>query len=381
MNRRLTLLMAFIVLFAGCAENDQKQLVRKSDYRVYAEYWFDKTIAESGAARAEPLETEFDFDVLPPDYVGSHRFKIRNAGQNPLKLLVGPKSCKCTAIRIIDREIQPGATGEVEIQWKTVALAKEFRHSGAVHTNDPGQKTIRFVIKGRVANELSFTPGMFYFPRIQPDQKLVSGQILVFSEEWANLEIRNLKSSFGDRAALRVAPMGPEQKSKYKAKSGVNVCLDLQTPDRPGLINGEVSFRIVGPERTVEHRVEVKGKVIRRLSLEETRPGSLTEDGVIHLGKVHHQTGTRERFLITVNDKQKLLGLTRVSATPSFVQVKLKPLNQNVAKHGVHVLDISIPPQIPQVNYNRKGNLGRLKIEFDHPRVAPFDLKLDFYVL
>ena len=83
-----------LLLVAGCGPAKTEKIV-KSDYTSYRDYWYDKTLQDVGATVAKPIESVFDFNVLPPNVEQSHKFKIRNIGDKPLHLLVGPKTCKC----------------------------------------------------------------------------------------------------------------------------------------------------------------------------------------------------------------------------------------------------------------------------------------------
>lgn len=375
-------IIAVLVLLSltGCEVNEEA--IKKSDYSSYAEYWYDKTLAESGSAVAEVESLEFDFDTLPPNIQSSHRFKVKNTGTNPLKFIAGPKSCKCTKIELVNREIAPGETGEIELVWKTVGGASEFSHTGSVYTNDPHNRRLRFRVKGKVIREVAMTPGVFNFQRVHPDSKKSTVDVLIFSEAWNQIEIKDVKTTFGDQAEVEILPVTDDQReARSGILSGKNIRLTLKTPEKPGPIRGIVSFKIVGPDKEAEHQIDVRGKVLRRLSLEETNAGVLTMDSVVHMGRIQSLRGHREKFLLTVNDDNKKLSITKVSATPDFVDVEMRPLNKKVDKHGVYVLEIVVPPGQDQVNFNRAGKFGKLKIEFDHPRVAPFDLGLDFFVI
>lgn len=380
-NTIIWLFASMVSLLSACNHDDEKLLINQADYTSYADYWFDKTLLESGDTTASPDKTEFDFDVLPPNFYSSYRFKIKNTGNNPLKFLVGPMSCRCTEIKLLDREVATGETGEVEVHWKTVPLAKQFNHTATIYTNDPDRRTIRFNIKGRVGKEVAFTPGLFNFPRIQPESEQVVQEVLIFSEEWDFLDIKDITSSFGSDAELELVPMRKQQQETLKATVGKNIRLTYKPPQKSGLINGYVAFKILGPGREIDHRIEVKGKRIRRLSLEDTNNGVLTPDGVLHFGRVDSSLGRKEKFFVKVNDPDKTLNLENVECNPDYFKVDLRPLNSKVDQHGVYVMEISIPKDLPQAVYNRKGRLGKLIINFDHPRVAPFDLKIDYYIL
>lgn len=334
-----------------------------------------------GATVAHPIETVFDFDVLPPNIEQSYKFKIRNDGDKPLHLLVGPKTCKCTAIKILDRIIAPAQTGEVQLTWKTVEFAKQFSHSGSVYTNDPDQQKIKFYIKGKVAREFGVSPSKVDFQRIIPDSKLVENEIFVFSGEWKDLQISNVTSTFGKDLSAELSPGTPEQLAVHSAASGFNLKLKLKPPTRPGWFYGKINFTVSGDATSFEHSIDVCGKVVRRISLSATNEFELTEDGVARIGRVESQLGKTIEFMLTVNDPQKAISIREVATEPSFVDVKLTPLNSRVEKHGVYKLKLTIPSGVNPSLFDREGSFGSVHLKFDHPRVHPLDFDLDFFVI
>lgn len=390
MKQSLALLVGLLasVFFSSCGRESSPtaSTIDKSDYSRYSDYWYDKSLAEVGETTVEVESDTFDFGVMPPSEEGTRRFKLKNVGRNPLVLLAGPKSCKCTALKIIDREIAPGATGEVEVRWETVPLAETFRHSASVYTNDPNQKEVKLQIVGHVGVEAGIDPTGFSLGRINPDMSEASSSIIVYSDEFERFEIQNGKTSFAEEGSLEVFDLTAEEiseaKSKYYGfKSGKRLKLTVKRPEETGDFSGNVVFNVVTPEKSIEREVAVAGKVVRRIRLEETESGTLHPSGLIMLDRVPRQLGKKVRFLLTVLDEDKDLEIKKLDIHPEFVKVQLNPLNSKVSKHGIYTLDVEIPKDQQQGNFNRIDTFGKIDLEFDHPRISPLQLKLDFYVL
>lgn len=385
---KYTIVLTAALVFPSCGSNTSVKnkatgkVINKADYKAYHDYWYDKTLAEIGETRIEVAEPTLDFGVLPPGVRKTHRFKVKNVGSKVLCLLAGPKTCKCTEIKIVDREIAPGDTGEVEVTWETVALAVTFSHSASVYTNDPAQRKFRFNIKGHVGTEAAVSPSGFVLGKILPDHETATTSVVLYSEEFEEFEIKDLKTSFGEDAKVEVTPLTDKQKAKFKRlKSGRNLKLTVNRPKERGLFSGNVSFKMVAPNKTIEREISVSGHTVRRIRLEETKTDTLTPAGVVKLGRVPHQTGKKLRYLLTVLDDDKDLKIKNLNVNPGYVKVELKPLNSKVLKHGTYILDISVPEGQSQANFNRVDNFGAVDIEFDHSRVSPLNLILDFYVL
>lgn len=369
-----------LLVFIGCGSPETGEIL-KSDYKSYRDYWYDKTLHEVGATIANPIEPIFDFKVLPPNVQQSHKFKIRNDGDKPLHLLVGPKTCKCTELKILDRIIEPSQTGEVQLTWTTVEFADKFSHSGSIYTNDPGQPKIKLYIKGKVAREFGLTSKNVNFQRIAPDCEYAEEELFLFSGEWNDLAITNIHSTFGKDLSTELVSARPSQLKANSAKSGYNLRVKLKPPMKPGWFFGKLTFTVAGGDASFEHSIDVCGKVVRRISLTASNDFSLTQDGIARIGRVESQIGKTLDFLLTVNDTQKRLTLSEVTAQPNVIQAKLSPLNKNVDKHGVYKLQLVIPKGASPALFDRDGNFGSVHLEFDHPRVQPLDFKLDFFII
>src|SRR5262245_36163685 len=97
----------------------------------------------------QAVETEFDFGNMNPHSTARHDFTIRNTGTAPLKLRVGSTTCNCTVSDVADKEVAPGASTIVAVQWTTADLSP-FGQTATIYSNDPNHKSIDFVVKGKV---------------------------------------------------------------------------------------------------------------------------------------------------------------------------------------------------------------------------------------
>ena len=102
--------------------------------------------------------------------------------------------------------------------------------------------------------------------------------------------------------------------------------------------------------------------------------------GTILMGRVPQGQGAKMLLLLKMRDDQKELTVTKIETIPKSLQVRVEPYRQDqpndIGLYRLHVelprrrTDVSLPP-------NKRG---RIRIEFDHPRVPLLDLPVDLVV-
>ena len=82
-------------------------------------------------------------------------------------------------------------------------------------------------------------------------------------------------------------------------------------------------------------------------------------------------------MFLRINDEAKQIVLNEAQVTPGYLKVEVEP--QNLEK-GLYTLTISIPPYSPQGTFTA-DTAGRIRLEFDHPRIKELDLQFHAVVL
>jgi hypothetical protein len=84
-------------------------------------------------------------------------------------------------------------------------------------------------------------------------------------------------------------------------------------------------------------------------------------------------------LLLKVRDEERDLRISRVKATPDFLQARLEPF-QDKAELGLMQLVLSVPQGARVCSY-LGAMAGQLRLEFDHPRIASLDLSVRLAVV
>lgn len=330
--------------------------------------------AKEPAARAVADETEYDFGLMNPLTMGTHSFVVRNQGDAPLELHAGPTTCKCTLSDVPRQPIPPGGQGRITVQWNTGRKNRFYAHEASVYSNDPRRRTLRFSVRGIVRLQLAVDPPDAIFDRLDPDAP-ASRRLLVYSQTWDDFDVLGIQSSLAG-FDWRIEPADAETLTAYEAKSAC--WLRITTPaDLPaGSFSGWLQFRVQpadDAQEAVEHQIALAGKTLRRLAV--YGPG-IDADGVVSFGAVARSTGAKQRLLLKVRDAQHDLPVTRIQTTPDYLDVRVVSPEEST-KSGLAYLDVVIPPGAPRSTF-LASHPARIRIEFDHPRIAELELTATF---
>jgi len=82
-------------------------------------------------------ENEHDFGVIKQGQVVDYIFKITNKGNNTLNIKDITTSCGCTAAVVKNKNILPGDTGEIRVQFDSSGKIGKVSRTVFITTNDP----------------------------------------------------------------------------------------------------------------------------------------------------------------------------------------------------------------------------------------------------
>lgn len=326
---------------------------------------------------AEVPEWEHDFGIMDPYSTDTHSFVIRNVGNGPLKIAPGPKTCKCTSVKIANREIPPGGEGEIVISWNTIDAGLGFRQGGSVYTSDPNHKEVKFRVHGNVLQVLAADPSSLEYTEVVPEQTAIRS-VLVYSQEWEQFSVEQIEASL-DGFDWELSDATAEDLETVHAKCGyrLNVTLPHDLPQ--GHFTQWVRLHVLvdGEQEPRTMEIPVYGNVLRRLAVYGP---AIDENGVVRLGTFRHGEAGTIRLLMKLRDADKSLQVERITTTPKFVVARVTPYGDLAEQQGLYHLEIEVPPDAPECVYT-KPRIGELKIQFAHPRVTELTLGLDLLIV
>jgi Protein of unknown function (DUF1573) len=109
-------------------------------------------------------ETVFDFGKIKSGEPVRHEFIATNTGNAVLEITMVQPGCPgCTTALPWDRQIQPGQTGKIPIQFNPLAFSGPVGKSVTVTCNDPAQPSHVLQFRANVWQPIDVQPSYLYF--------------------------------------------------------------------------------------------------------------------------------------------------------------------------------------------------------------------------
>ncbi|MHB8968923.1 MAG: DUF1573 domain-containing protein [Pirellulaceae bacterium] len=320
-----------------------------------------------------------DFGRMDPLTVQEHVFVVRNVGDAPLELFMGPTTCKCTLAKLGQQAVPPGGKTHVALQWNT-GRDLAYAQSATIFTNDPRNKALQFSIKGTVSALFRCSPEQLVFSRIVPGET-PSATAVVYSQAWDDMELEPITPSLSGMT-VTISEVDSSERDTLQAKSArrITVTLPADLPEgyftTPLVLRGKPAGG--SSEQMADCELGIEGKVIRRLAVYGPE---IEVNGMIDMGRVRQGNLGHVRLLMKLRDTERNLPVKHIESTPSFLHVWVEPFKTDESKElGLYYLHVEVPKDAPTFRLP-PNERGMIRIEFDHPRVTKLELPLDLIVI
>jgi len=122
------------------------------------------TAATADGPRARFSETLFDFGKIKSSETVRHEYIVTNTGSAVLEIIAVQPGCPgCTTALPWDRQIQPGQTGKVPVQFNPFGFSGTLTKSVTVTCNDPVQPTQILQFRADIWQPIDVQPSYVYF--------------------------------------------------------------------------------------------------------------------------------------------------------------------------------------------------------------------------
>jgi len=328
------------------------------------------------APRAVADETEFDFGTMDPLTMGKHAFVIRNKGTAPLKLEVGPTTCKCTVSGLASKEVLPGGFTNVTLEWNT-GRDLHYAHSGTIYTNDPLKKSLDLRVQGKVRMLVGADREEIVLERIEPDQPAVV-DTLIYSQLWDDFALDDLATRIPG-LKWEIAAVDPASAAHLEPKSVQRLRITIPGDLPHGEFNDSLRLTLKPSADGAEpHHLDlpIRGSVVKPLAVYGP---AIDDKGIIDLGTILEGKGAKAKLLIKIRDKGAKLENAQLEISPALLKAELKP-HTSEGGQGLYDLIVELPPGAPPCSY-RTSPLGHVNINTGHPRIGTIELRVSFAVL
>jgi hypothetical protein len=153
-----------------------------------------------------------------------HVFEFANQGEDPLIIDRVRSSCGCTAVLVSEKNIPPGAKGELKANFDSARFRGAISKTIYLYSNDPVRPTMQFHLKGSVLEFVAVEPAQINFGRVEAENP-VTTKVVLRNQGKETLTLGKPHAT----AAELVAQM-PE----VDFVSGAEVTLELKLTPKPG---------------------------------------------------------------------------------------------------------------------------------------------------
>lgn len=125
---------------------------------------------KTNAPRIQFSETTFDFGKAKPTDTLRHDFIVTNTGTAVLEVTAVQPGCGCTVAGTWDRQVEPGKTGKIPIQFNAGSYNGRVTKGITVTCNDPAQATHALQILATIWHPIDVQPPYVNFLQIAGEE-------------------------------------------------------------------------------------------------------------------------------------------------------------------------------------------------------------------
>jgi len=333
-----------------------------------------KALAGQGHAKVKVERDEYDFGVMDPLTTGKHDFVLKNVGTAPLRLSVGPTTCKCTVSGLDKREVVPGEQAVVTLEWNT-GRAPLYSHAGTIYTNDPDRKSLDVRVSGKVRMQLGADISELVLSDVRPNESAVA-ECFLYSQVWDDFEIQSLDSRLTG-LTWELTKMEPGQAAQLEAKAvqrlRVAIAADVLAPRFADTLH--IRAKVAGQDDLQTLDLPIQGNVLGRYTVY----GGDIIDNAVELGSIPWGRGKKSKLLIKIRDAELSLGEVQVEVAPSLLKATFQP-RQESSTLGLFDLHLELPAETAPCQYLGTPQ-GEVIIKTNHPQIGTIRFPVRFAVI
>jgi hypothetical protein len=148
---------------------------------------------QTSGPRIEFATNVFNFGKVSSGEVVRHEFVFTNVGDATLEIKDVRPACGCTIAGTWDKQVEPGKTGTIPLQFNSANFGGAVTKSVTVTCNDPGKSTVLLKITGTVWKPIEVTPTMTVFNVSDESETNVTKVVRIVNNLDEPLKLSDLK--------------------------------------------------------------------------------------------------------------------------------------------------------------------------------------------
>jgi hypothetical protein len=340
---------------------------------------------------------QYDFGSMERRGTRSHTFVIRNDGTRPLSLKKGETTCKCTFSSLAQGVVAPGESVEIKLDWtaKEVGPTLEFNQSAEIYTNDPTNRSVRLIVRGKIIQSVLPKPEVMTMNNISSGEEYTAMTgIYCYRDTVDRLEVIDfelLGATPLDLVEIRFEPMSAEQVAKeLRATSGQVMYVKLKPGMKAGLFSQAIRVKTNLPDAP---RVDVflNGEVVQDITIfgrgfRASEGDNPEHFGVLNLGSITSETGLEHNVILVVKGAfRDDVSFSVGSISPAGVlDVELSPatvVGKGKTVHHKLLLTVKPGQAVGDFVEGNRGNPLKLVLKTTHPNTPEISISVVFSII
>src|SRR6266540_4154163 len=148
---------------------------------------------DTSGPRIEFATNVFNFGKVTSGELVRHDFVFTNVGTATLEIKDVRPGCGCTTAGSWDKQVEPGKTGTIPLQFNSSNFGGAVTKSATVTCNDPGKSNVVLQITGTVWKPIEVTPTMAVFNVSDESETNVTKVVRIVNNLEEPLKLSDLK--------------------------------------------------------------------------------------------------------------------------------------------------------------------------------------------
>lgn len=341
-----------------------------------------------GAVAETPEGVMHDFGIMEVGGKGEHEFVIHNGGSATLNLESGGTSCQsCTISKLATKQVEPGQSTRVKINWNVVSQDPDFRKEAYIHTSDPKRSTIILTIKGKSVKSIRLEDDEIRLGSVSAADGR-SGTCRIYCFRPTKLEIVGTTYSNPESDEFFDAALRPLTEEELATREGALQGFELTVTAKPGLPLGSILQTIQLETNWSESKkldIPIRGTVVSDISIIGGK-GFESHGNIFRFDVVPRDEGRKMQAQISIKGAERNDVKLEVSSIEPAEAIRVtlgepKPINNGAVI--LVPLTVEIPPGAPRVSRlggSDRKDYGRVIIKTTHSVSKELQLLVRFAV-
>ncbi|TWT60393.1 hypothetical protein Pan54_11070 [Rubinisphaera italica] len=350
---------------SGCEEKIEVAEPKK-------EIQIDLTGPQPKVVLEEPL---YEFGNMEVGETLRHDFVIHNDGEGTLTLVKDRSTCKCTMADFEERDVPPGESTTITLEWIGKAEDPNFSQAAYIKTNDNTAKEIALTVAGRVDKTFEITPaGIWNLGELNRDKPTsFSGKIT--SRVLDDFVFKDSETS-NPLVSVKVIPMTPEQLKEDDVKAGYLIQGEVQPNSSIGEFEASVTLKGMAKGEEQSGFFSINGFYSGPIQIVGPAGWKATEMLLV-MGRMEKEEGKTVNLSMFLRDNENgPVEVLDVKAEPDFFTFEMtKDENFKAENRERYKMKISVKPDSPPLNFDR-DNPARLEVTTNNPLIGKMNFKI-----